>query len=446
MKSTLDEVIRDMEDWQRRFDPSWYLILRIPDPMIDRALNQHVRKIMTAATARTSIEDMESHVSGTSIRSTNVASQSLSRQSPLINADGVRDALRPNPRYISIFLPEEDLDIVSIPYANAMLARRRGSTGTKWLIINSIQCTPSSNITAMTKDIRGLARKLTQVDPSRFGLLQCKGVIRLLRPPSSRLGPPSTPEIQSFDVVFRSPDGSSAFRCLREDLPKPAKVSLSNRVRIAQQIAQSVNYVHALNFVHKNIRPESILIWDGTGSKFPSTFLVGFDNIRSADGATNLIGDTEWTTNIYRHPTRQGERLLESHKMQHDIYSLGVCLLEIGLWNPLIHYVQQDGAGLSLQKRCRRGTVLDDFVAGREETSSMLSGEPFKKYLVDLANAELPTLVGDRYTDIVVNCLTCLDQKNNGFGDESEMLDEDGILVGVRFIEAVLLRLNEIVV
>lgn len=69
-----------------------------------------------------------------------------------------------------------------------------------------------------------------------------------------------------------------------------------------------------------------------------------------------------------------------------------------------------------------------------------------KDYLVDLARARLPQLMGDKYTEVVVTCLPCLDEGNDGFGDESEMLDEDGILVGVRFIEAILLRLNEIVV
>lgn len=37
----------------------------------------------------------------------------------------------------------------------------------------------------------------------------------------------------------------------------------------------------------------------------------------------------------------------------------------------------------------------------------------------------------------MISCLTCLDSANNGFGDEKDLIDEDGILVGVRFIEKV---------
>jgi len=46
----------------------------------------------------------------------------------------------------------------------------------------------------------------------------------------------------------------------------------------------------------------------------------------------------------------------------------------------------------------------------------------------------------------VVTCLTCLDEGNDDFGGEEEYKeDKDGIQVGVRFIETVLSRLDEIV-
>lgn len=101
--------------------------------------------------------------------------------------------------------------------------------------------------------------------------------------------------------------------------------------------------------MHKNIRPESILIQifndAGAGSdpsRSCSTFLVGFENFRSADGGTDLIGDDEWARDLYRHPSRQGENLTEPYKMQHDIYSLGVCLLEIGIWESFVKYATID--------------------------------------------------------------------------------------------------------
>lgn len=49
---------------------------------------------------------------------------------------------------------------------------------------------------------------------------------------------------------------------------------------------------------------------------------------------------------------------------------------------------------------------------------------------------DLPLKIGRRFAKIAVTCLTCLDA-NNGFRAESEFLDENGVLVGVRFIEKV---------
>ena len=60
-----------------------------------------------------------------------------------------------------------------------------------------------------------------------------------------------------------------------------------------------------------------------------------------------------------------------------------------------------------------------------------------KEHLVAPAKRHLSKRMGERYEEIVVNCLTCLDQDNADFGDQSEFEDMDGVLVGVRYIEKV---------
>jgi hypothetical protein len=57
-----------------------------------------------------------------------------------------------------------------------------------------------------------------------------------------------------------------------------------------------------------------------------------------------------------------------------------------------------------------------------------------------MAETQLPGRMGKVYTNVVVSCLTCLDPGNQGFGDERSFMDEDGILVGVRYIEKVRLK------
>ena len=69
-----------------------------------------------------------------------------------------------------------------------------------------------------------------------------------------------------------------------------------------------------------------------------------------------------------------------------------------------------------------------------------------KEHLVGLARKKLPLSLGEMYADVVVTCLTCLDEDNEDFagGQDESLLDEDGIVVGTRFIERVLFCVGEI--
>lgn len=112
--------------------------------------------------------------------------------------------------------------------------------------------------------------------------------------------------------------------------------------------------------------------------------------------------------------------------MQHDIYSLGVCLLELALWQSFVRY-------------------NDDAVSPWEEldiSEAMLDKDrrraafAVKRGLVAMAEDRLPSLIGGRYTRLTVACLNCLNGSNdNTFGTQSELMDKDGIIVGVRYIE-----------
>jgi hypothetical protein len=52
--------------------------------------------------------------------------------------------------------------------------------------------------------------------------------------------------------------------------------------------------------------------------------------------------------------------------------------------------------------------------------------------------------MGDKYAEIVETCLTCLDLDNADFGNDQAFEDEDGILVGARYLEKVVLRLSRL--
>lgn len=387
IKEGLDESIDELATWQKIFDPSWFLILKISSPSIDREL-----------------------------------SRSKLTDPALPHAQSLRDALREEPlEKVSVFLPKDGLDtagIRGIPFASAKCMRRTGSN--KWVIVDSIPCDLEVNIDLVTKDVRQLARKLISVEPLIFGILQCRGVVRVMDS--------STRRPSSFDFIFQIPkELTNEPRSLRSYLCLNFNHTLTDRFQLAKQLAKSISYVHTLGFVHKNIRPETVLGFPSHKSKVGSFFLVGFENIRLADGRTRKLGDSDWQKNLYRHPHRQGLSPAEVYNMQHDIYSLGVCLLEIGLWESFLSYENDAPA-----------PVPAPALAVTLESPEFKRPALMKDHLIALAKRELATRMGERYEKIVVNCLTCLDEDNADFGNQSEFEDPDGVLIGVKYIEKVL--------
>jgi hypothetical protein len=52
--------------------------------------------------------------------------------------------------------------------------------------------------------------------------------------------------------------------------------------------------VHDSQFVHKNIRPEAIIVFENDAARMGSSFLVGFEKFRPAEGMTYRTSDGIW--------------------------------------------------------------------------------------------------------------------------------------------------------
>ena len=388
LKESMDKAIKDLEDWQKTFDPSWFLLMKVANPIIDRELDRSETEVVSMSIAK-----------------------------------GIRDSLQEkSPTKTSVFLPEDGQlspNRHHIPFSSAQLVQRM--TGGQWFILDSIACDPMANVSLLTKDIRDLARSLSHVDPLTFSLLKCRGVVRVTDQAKKN--------VTGFDFVFRVPDGMENPRSLRDILVSADRnLSLSNRFKIAQQLATSVSYIHTYGFVHKNVRPETVLIFQTQNSLLGASFLVGFEKFRLVDGKTMQFGDGLWEQDLYQHPLRQGLNPEKDFVMQHDIYSLGVCLLEIGLWESFTIYNNEGG----LPSPSTLLTIIKDMDEYGSKRAFLI-----KDILVDLAQQCLPSRMGEKFTKIVITCLTCLDENNPDFGDSNEFEDADGVLIGVRYIEKV---------
>ena len=390
VKKCLDDSIENLDSWQKMFDPSWFLILKVSSPFIDRELNRNKLAVSSS-----------------------------------INAYSIRDALKELPlQQNRVFLPGNRLEtaqICDIPFTSTKYMQ--GAKSAKWRVMDCIPCDRDINLDLARRNVRKFATRLSTVDSLTFGVLQCIGVVQV-----------GGKNPSSFNFIFRIPrELNHEPKSLRTYLYSKQTLTLTNRFELAKQVAKAISYIHLLGFVHKNIRPETVLGFQTIKPGSDMFFLVGFEDIRTADGPTLRAGDSLWEKNLYRHPHRQGLHPEDIYTMQHDIYSLGVCLLEIGLWESFL--LCKDDTTTPLPS-----TALGISLNGVEFKQPTL----MKEHLVRLAKRYLPERMGERYERVVVNCLTCLDEDNIDFGDQSEFEDEDGVLVAVKYIEKVLLKLEDI--
>jgi len=395
-KDKLDEAIDTLETWQRLSDPSWFLIFRVRDAQLENTLR---------------LDE--------SISSLPVPSISSIRAS--LHENGVDPIRVP-----ALALPAEaisTMEITEIKLSCCTLARSFKSGRVTLYILESIKLQHPDLYQQTKRNIRDLARRLQHNEPQTFGLLSCKGFIS--ERADLQKGSPAR-----FTMVSRTPPGLASPRSFRDLLINTIPESLSEKFLAAQELAKAVAYVHIFGFVHKGIQPESILSFESIGDGPYSLFLVGFEDFRKEDGRTQRLGDSAIERNLYRHPSRQGMNPGSDFVMQHDIYSLGVCLLELGLWQSFVDY-DLEGEHPTISP------LLDvPPLASKEAVAQFILGSA-KTRFIELARTQLPKYMGTRYSDIVETCLSCLDPDNNEFGEQEELEDADGVLVGVRYIEKV---------
>ncbi|CVL07663.1 uncharacterized protein FMAN_14540 [Fusarium mangiferae] len=356
LRETLESTVADLESWQKRFEPSWFQIIKTGP-----ANTENVLKSVTRTSTRGGGEP---------------AREGLKFREAFNNSETVKLAEK----------VLENLVTQAIPYF-------------------------------ALRDARELASRLRDSDPSTFGTLKCKGVVQVTKAPLLKF-------------VFSVPEGYTRVRSCRELLLSGiVPDSLTTRLNIARQLVTAVYYVHLYEFVHKNITPEKILILE-CPSKEKECMLVclaGFQLFRYADSPTNS-SKAEKRSAVYQHPTRTGGKTVK-YVMHHDIYSLGVCLLEIGLWRSLVEY---DGAT----------TSLSPVFPNSRGCLSELDSQAIKEQLMLLSRTELRMCMGDIYSTVVETCLTCLDEGNTGFGDPQDFDNGGGVEVGSQYVESIMDRMG----
>ena len=166
--------------------------------------------------------------------------------------------------------------------------------------------------------------------------------------------------------------------------------SLEDRFRLAFNLASGIYRLHANGISHRNINSNNVLFFaeqapvSSTNNKLwkhgiiRKPFVTSFDQCQ--EDSDKPYQET-LISSIYRHPrVVQGQR--SSYKLAHDIYSLGLILLEIGLW-------------MSLDKLWKAKYTRADF----------------KLRLQNIYVKKLAAKCGSQYMRVVDYCLTMADDE-----------------------------------
>lgn len=233
--------------------------------------------------------------------------------------------------------------------------------------------------------VQGLASVLHMTPkPPGFSTLHCVGFYH-------------AKEINSFGLVSEYPPSTSQLKTLQElfaELPAQNPVmqpSLGDIFKLSRALANSILQFHKVSWLHKNISSFNICFaCDSTDARtvdVTTPYMVGFNYSRpnSSDAFTHGPNE-EPEQKDYSHPAYLRDE--KRFRYVYDYYSLGLVLLEIGLWRPL-----------------------------RTLTASMKneknqSPEALRKFLLDRYVPRLTSTRGSIYKGVVEKCL------NSKFPDE----------------------------
>lgn len=299
-------------------------------------------------------------------------------------------------------------------------------------------------IQATKERVRDVVATLHQSDPAIRELVSQKTSI------AHCMGFVSNDRTQTLHLLFNTSSRAKTVNSLRRLLSSSTSYTLNERIQLARMIATAVLNTHNYRYVHKNIRPSNILcILEGeprvsqnqpNGSlplELGQALLVGYSDARLGSAGSQRAGPEVILDEIYVHKTRghQDPSKNQKHSFLHDVYSLGVCLLEIGLWKSLIVPGNSNSESWVLNVKDFRFLASD-----LPDRQAFLEG--LQNKFESVARYHLPRKVGQKYADVVVACLRRLDE-TEGNSKTSES-DQDSVQVGFRYIDRIMRGLWDI--
>ena len=235
--------------------------------------------------------------------------------------------------------------------------------------------------------VNQLANLLRSSGQSLSGTLECLGFMYEVK-------------YKRYAFVYRFPENAAPTQPLSlnsviKEHGKNHEVSiwrLAARFTVASTIAKEIGSFHADGWVHKSLRSYSIAFFkdveDAKIVMMDAPYLAGFEYSRPEDGSTTSVRDDDRQRNLYRHPSLQAPAG-DSFTKVHDLYSLGVVLLEIAVWCTASKFY--DAAPVRSKPKATDPNQIDPKIMHEQ--------------YVRTAKSKIPYLMGESYLMAVLACL-----------------------------------------
>lgn len=230
----------------------------------------------------------------------------------------------------------------------------------------------------LRKRLVSIATLLNSDYTSRLpGTLRCKGIEH-------------NTSMRAFGLVYELPPSADHPVTLHELLEttlsghgseKRYRPLLEDRFRLARDLCHILYKFHQLGWLHRNIHSENVVfvLSEGTADRDAARepHFLGFSRSRETDPDAFTRGaDDSGKLRNYHHPAYfQHDR----YKKEFDYYSMGMILLEIGLWSPLSEITKKHFEGIT--------------------------DEEFRLRIIKRRVPQLGLSMGSRYMQAVLKCL-----------------------------------------
>lgn len=196
---------------------------------------------------------------------------------------------------------------------------------------------------------QAVAKLMAMEKPDGFRSLNCRGFFHDQSRPA-------------FGMVYEYPDLPVDMKCelvtldmlLQERIGKKRELpALEKRFKLAFTLSSAIFEFHRVEWLHKDIASSNVAFFSDMGAPYTQRinrpYLIGFHHSRPDEPSAFTEGIPDSNNKDYHHPQYRKDR--RHYRLEYDYYSLGLVLLEIGLWKSMQDMIEKGLDGKKLHEQ-----------------------------------------------------------------------------------------------